>query len=194
MNHRASTPYANGTHPQHDTMHGLNGFGNEHAYQQDLHQAHTSSPVAVSHPPVPNRVGSFPVSSPAPNQQRFGGQADGTPQSTAFVSQQNVMPFNLPPSQFSSGQGVSQPDHSQSYAMTTSADYSEAAQQSSEMLMLGNMAMPGTVPMFGSDGVLNRSPHVGLPEDFLTYLFHTSSPSGERSPMSKDMMHGAYPK
>jgi hypothetical protein len=104
------------------------------------------------------------------------------------------MPFNLPPSQFSSGQGVSQPDHTQSYAMTTGADYSEAAQQSSEMLMLGNMAMPGTVPMFGSDGVLNRSPHVGLPEDFLTYLFHTASPTGERSPMSKDAMQGAYSK
>lgn len=192
INHDASAPYTNGTHTHHDTMsqHGLNGFGHDQSYQHDLHQNHASSPIGVSHP---NRVGPFTGASPAPNQHQFGSQGDVTPHSTPFVSQQNVMPFNLPPSQYSGGQGVSQPDAGHSYGMTANADYSDPGQQSSEMLMLGNMAMQATVPMFGTDGVLNKSPYVGMPEDFLTYLFNTASP-GERSPMSKDMMHNAYSK
>lgn len=77
--------------------------------------------------------------------------------------------------------------------MTPHGDYSEAGQQSSEMMMLGNMAMQATVPMFGNDGALNKSPYVGLPEDFLTYLFNTSSP-GDQSPISKDLIRSAYAK
>lgn len=190
----APRPYVNGTHSPHDSMphHGVNGFGHDQGYQQDIHQGHVSSPINVSHPSVPNRVATFSGASPAQNQQRFG-PADTTPHQAPFVPQQNVMPFNLPPSQYSGSQGVSQPDGSGSYEMTSHADYSEAGQQSSEMLMLGNMAMQATVPMFGTDGVLNKSPYVGMPEDFLTYLFNTASP-GERSPISKDMMHNAHSK
>jgi hypothetical protein len=124
-------------------------------------------------------------------QPRYGGPANGTPQSASFVSQQNVLPFNLPPAQYSNGHNVSQQqDTPHSYAPTTSAEYSEAAhQQSAEMMMLGQMAMPGTVPMFGGDGGLTKSPYVGMPEDFLTYLFN-SSPGGEKSPMADPMRSG----
>lgn len=168
----------------------MDTYGHESDYAHGLPHDHTQSPV-ISHHQGRNRTGSFSVSSPVPNQQRYGDQVTTAPQSSSFVSQQNVMSFSLPASQYPNGHGVSQPDVSQSYGGTTSAEYSEPNhQQSSEMMMLGQMAMPGTVPMFGSDS-LNKSPYVGMPEDFLSYLFNTSSP-GERSPMSKDVMQGAY--
>lgn len=188
-------PFVNGTHSPRDSMqhHGVNGFHHDQGYQQDIHQSHISSPISVSHAPVANRVAAYSGGSPAQTQPRYGTANTTTPHQTPFVPQQNVMPFNLPPSQYSGGQGVSQPDGGNSYEMTGHTDYPDASQHSSEMLMLGNMAMQATVPMFGTDGVLNKSPYVGMPEDFLTYLFNTASP-GERSPMSKDMLQGAYSK
>lgn len=183
-------PYVNGGHTngaQHPT---LDTYGHDSSYSHGLAHDHTHSPVIPVHP-AQSRHGSFSVSSPVPNQQRYGDQTTTAPHSSNFVSQQNVMSFSLPASQYSNGHGVSQPDVSQSYGAATTAEYSEQShQQSSEMMMLGQMAMPGTVPMFGSD-TLNKSPYVGMPEDFLSYLFNTSSP-GERSPMSKDMMQGTY--
>ena len=100
------------------------------------------------------------------------------------------MSFNLPPSQHSNMQDVSQPDASPTYGAPAPSEYAEQGhQQSSEMMMLGNMAMPGTVPVFGSD-MLNKSPYVGMPEDFFAYLFNTSA--GGRSPVSQDMIQGAH--
>jgi hypothetical protein len=60
--------------------------------------------------------------------------------------------------------------------------------------MLDQMAMPGTVPVFGSDGALNKSPYVGMPEDFMAYLFNfPPSGDGSSSPMSQ-VMPGPYSK
>lgn len=49
------------------------------------------------------------------------------------------------------------------------------------MMMLDQMAMPGTVPVFGGDGDLNKSPYVGMPEDFMAYLFN--SPQANMTPV-----------
>lgn len=50
------------------------------------------------------------------------------------------------------------------------------------MMMLDQISMPNTMPMFGSDNLLNKSPYVGMPEDFYAYLFNTAG-QGEGSPM-----------
>ncbi|KAK7734977.1 hypothetical protein SLS53_007754 [Cytospora paraplurivora] len=47
-----------------------------------------------------------------------------------------------------------------------------------EMVLLDNMTSQTTIPVFGSDSVLNRSPNVGMPEDFMAYLFNTQAPDG----------------
>ncbi|KAJ4210901.1 hypothetical protein NW759_012934 [Fusarium solani] len=39
------------------------------------------------------------------------------------------------------------------------------------------MVMPATVPVFGEAGDPNKSPYVGMPEDFMAYLFNSPSPS-----------------
>ena len=47
--------------------------------------------------------------------------------------------------------------------------------------MLDQMSMPATVPVFGEGGDLNKSPYVGMPEDFMAYLFN--SPSQAMTPV-----------
>lgn len=47
----------------------------------------------------------------------------------------------------------------------------------SEMMALDQMAMPGALPVFGDDEGLSKSPYVGMPEDFMAYLFNALSSS-----------------
>ncbi|POR36210.1 Zinc finger protein [Tolypocladium paradoxum] len=129
---------------------------------------HHSHPNVASHPPAP------------------------------FVPQQNVMPIHLPPTQYSPAQTEDAPSGpSQAYAATTSTDYSDSThRQSAEMMVLDQMAMLGTGPVFGDDGALNKSPYVGMPEDFMAYLFNslpsTSSPASQTlpAPSSKYVIAG----
>lgn len=51
------------------------------------------------------------------------------------------------------------------------------------------MSMATTIPVFGpGDSVLNKSPYVGMPEDFLVYLFNTGN--GQPGDGSGSPMHG----
>ncbi|KAI8686969.1 hypothetical protein NCS56_00269000 [Fusarium sp. Ph1] len=107
----------------------------------------------------------FNVMSPIANQQVFPNQQNNMAQASTFVSQQNVMPMNLPPAQYSNPQNS---------VTSTSAEYTEpGTTQASELMMLDQMAMPATVPVFGEAGDLNKSPYVGMPEDFMAYLFNS---------------------
>lgn len=58
------------------------------------------------------------------------------------------------------------------------------------MMLLDQMAMPQTMPVFGSDSMLNKSPYVGMPEDFMAYLFNTAHTDG--SPMAVPIQGGGY--
>lgn len=52
------------------------------------------------------------------------------------------------------------------------------------MVLLDNMTTQTTIPVFGSDSVLNKSPYVGMPEDFMAYLFNTQGgESGSLNPV-----------
>lgn len=43
--------------------------------------------------------------------------------------------------------------------------------------MLDQMSMPSAGPVFGDEG-LNKSPYVGMPEDFMAYLFNSLPANG----------------
>jgi len=129
------------------------------------------SPTVSQRPSISAGNSQFNVMSPVANQQGFSNQQNMGQNN--FVSQQNVMPMNLPPAQYSNGHNS---------APVTSAEYSEpGTTQASEMMMLDQMAMPATVPVFGEGGDLNKSPYVGMPEDFMAYLFN--SPSQAMTPV-----------
>lgn len=138
------------------------------------------SPVVTQQPAMPNNGAPFGVMSPIANQQAFTRPQNTMPQ-TSFVSQQNVMPMNLPPSQFSSAQNSNLGETGQ-YNTPTTTEYTQPeTSQAGELMMLDQMAMPGTVPVFGGDGDLNKSPYVGMPEDFMAYLFN--SPQTNMTPV-----------
>lgn len=50
------------------------------------------------------------------------------------------------------------------------------------MMLLDQMGMQQTMPVFGSDSILNKSPYVAIPEDFVAYLFNTHG--GDASPIA----------
>jgi hypothetical protein len=100
-----------------------------------------------------------------------------------YVPPQNFPPFSLPPSDFAtSSAGTVARDEQQAYAPSTSAEYTDQQPQASgEMMLLDQMGMQQMMPVFGSDSILNKSPYVAIPEDFVAYLFNTH---GENSPMT----------
>lgn len=129
------------------------------------------SPSMSQRPSISAGNSQYNVMSPVHNPQGFSAHQN-MPQNT-FISQQNVMPMNLPPAQYSNGQNS---------VVVTTAEYSEpGTTQPSEMMMLDQMSMPATVPIFGEGGDMNKSPYVGMPEDFMAYLFN--SPSQAMTPV-----------
>lgn len=163
---------------------GPNGYPHDASYgnasSQRLHQ-----PPGHSRPSVETNVASYGVLSPVSNQPGYHTHQNGTPQPTNFVSQSNVLPFNLPPAQYSNNHSSMKREDSH-YAVTSAGDYPNSAHtQSSEMMILDQIAMPGTVPVFGEDGAMNKSPYVGMPEDFMAYLFNSPPGDGSGSPMSQ---------
>lgn len=172
-----------------DTTGYPNGLGSRHPHQ---------SPSGPPRPSVQTNVGAYGVLSPVSTQHGgYHSQPNNTPQSTSaipYVAQQNFPPFTLPPSDFAatSPAGTSR-DSNQAYAPTTSSEYNDHshAQASGEMMLLDQMASQTTIPVFGSDGVLNKSPYISIPEDFVAYLFNTTAPDG--SPTVGHMMpQGQY--
>jgi hypothetical protein len=150
------------------------------------------SPNGPGRPSVQTNVTSYGVLSPVSTQHGYHSQHATTPQSGPFVQQQNFPPFNLPPSDFSTGPSGMSRESGQAYAPTTSAEYAEQhAHQSGDMMMLDHMGMQQTIPVFGSDSIMNKSPYVSIPEDFVAYLFNTQN-NPEGSPMGQVVPSGAY--
>lgn len=168
-----------------------------HGYAQDagygpqthLNRGQQSSSAASAQRP---RQPSDPYSaiSPVSNQTAYHSHTNSVSQSTPFVSQQNVMPFNLPPSQYVNCQDNPTPKESRSsYDGGAPNEYPESnrpSSQAGEMMMLDQMSMPAAGPVFGGEGALHKSPYVGMPEDFMAYLFN-SLPGGGGSPAMKPL-------
>jgi len=143
------------------------------------------SPAGPQRPSVQTNVGPYGTLSPVSTQPGYHSQPTNTPQSSnvmPFVPPQNFPPFSLPPSDFaSSASGAGSREEQQGYQPSTSAEYPDQHPQAAgEMMLLDQMSMQQTMPVFGSDSILNKSPYVGMPEDFMNYLFNTH----EGSPMT----------
>ncbi|KAI5866778.1 fungal-specific transcription factor domain-containing protein [Durotheca rogersii] len=170
-------------------VHHEPGYPGPHGTRHPHH-----SPTGPPRPTVQTNVsGPYGVISPVSTQHgSYHNPLTSTPQSATampYVTQQNLTPFTLPPSDFPTTTAASIPrDSGQGYPHTASSDYNEHAQAqlNGEMMLLDQMTTQTTIPVFGSDGVLSKSPYVAIPEDFFAYLFNTNGPDG--SPQLGHMM------
>lgn len=185
MTNTPPTGYPNGHHTNGvDYLHHEGGYHNGPG-QRGPHQ----SPAGPQRPSVQTNAG--PYMSPMSTQPGYHSQTHNTPQSSTgapqYVPPQNFTPFTLPPSDFSTTSAPVPRESQQTYAPPTSSEYSEHnhQQQSSDMMLLDQMSMPTTIPIFGpTDSMLNKSPYVGMPEDFMAYLFSTTNTQpGDGSPL-----------
>lgn len=155
-----------------------------------LHTQHShQSPSGPQRPTIQTNGGPYGVLSPVSTQHSgYHSQPINTPQSasaTPYVPQSNFPPFTLPPSEYATTSATNMSGESgQAYAPPpTSAEYGEHAHphSSGEMMLLDQMAAQTTIPVFGTDGVLNKSPYISIPEDFVAYLFNSNSSDGSPS-------------
>ncbi len=172
--------YSNGTPNGVDYMHHDPNY--THMTQR---QPHHSSP-GPQRPSIQTNMGGYGVLSPISMQPGYHSQPTNTPQSAngmSYVPPQNFPPFSLPPSDFAtSSAGAVARDEQQAYAPSTSGEYTDQQHQATgEMMLLDQMSMQQTMPVFGGENILNKSPYVAIPEDFVAYLFNTN---GEGSPMT----------
>lgn len=169
---------------------GFGGFnGTQHAQQ---------SPAAAHRTTGQTSSGNYGVLSPISTQQSgYHTQPINTPQSsttTPFVSQQNFPPFTLPPAEYANtSTSAMTNDNGHSYVPTTSGDFHDQsrAESSGERMLLDQMAAQTTIPVFGSDGFQNKSPYISIPEDFVAYLFNTTSAAGSPT-MGHVLPHNQY--
>lgn len=124
-----------------------------------------------------------------------------TPQSAPtrpFVAPNNFPVLSLPPSDFSTAAGdagvnVSTPH----FAPTTSGEFGEqshANTSNTDLMLLDQMTAQATIPVFGPDGVINKSPYVSIPEDFVAYLFNTTAPDTSPQAVGHFIQQGQYSK
>ncbi|GAB1318757.1 Zinc finger protein klf1 [Madurella fahalii] len=184
--HTPPTGYSNGTPNGVDYMHTDPSY--THMAQRPPHH----SPPGPRRPSIQTNVAPYGVLSPISTQPGYHSQPTNTPQSAngmPYVAPQNFPPFSLPPSDYAtSSAGVVARDEQQAYAPSTSAEYADQHPQAAgEMMLLDQMGMQQTMPVFGSDSILNKSPYVAIPEDFVAYLFNTH---GEGSPITGVPLQG----
>lgn len=184
------TAYPNTAHANPmDYMPHDGGYGQMRAQEQ------SHSPTVTQRPSVQTNVGPYGVLSPVSTQHSYNSQPANTPQSGVYA--QNFPGLSLPPSDFAPTPAAPvHRDSTSAYAPTTTAEYSEQSheQNGSDMVMLDQMAMANTMPMFGpSDGVLQKSPYVvGMPDDFLSYLFSNSPQTDAGSPLGQMAAQNSY--
>lgn len=178
-------PHPNGPHAN-----GVNYIRPDRSYGHvPGQQAHQHSPNGPQRSSVQTTAPPYGVLSPA-SQHGYQSHNVGTPQSaTPYSGPANFPTFNLPPSNFQptapsanvpreGGQGYG-PQHGMN------EHFQGPPQPAGEMVLLDNMTTQTTIPVFGSDSVLNKSPYVGMPEDFMAYLFNTQG--GEGAQMNQMM-------
>jgi hypothetical protein len=163
-------------------------MSHDHVYPHHVMEraGHHQSPSGTSRPAVQASADSYGVLSPALTQQGFHSQPTNTPQSSAtthYVASHNFPPLSLSGSNYvPTSTSAGHADAGHSYPPAVSAEYgeNESAQSGGDMMLLDQMAMQTTLPVFGSD----RSPYMGVPEDFFTFLFNNDG-----SPITQQHIH-----
>lgn len=126
--------------------------------------------------PVQTNVSHYGMLPTTSNSQNYRGNQPHSPQ--AYINQQIFPPFSLPPPGFSNVATNTIPSREPEPPFHTpvSTEYSnetsQAQQSLPDMMLLDQMAVSNTMPVFGGEGCYNRSPFA-IPEDFVAYLFNT---------------------
>ncbi|KAI1434535.1 fungal-specific transcription factor domain-containing protein [Xylaria sp. CBS 124048] len=163
---------------------------------------HLHQSPSTSHPQrfqTPSAANAFGILSPLlahPNSYHL--QPTHTPQSTStvpFVAPNNFPAFSLPPSNYNAATGAATSGPGHQYAPATSSEYGEqshAQATTTDLMLLDQMTAQATMPVFGPDGILNKSPYISIPEDFVAYLFNTASPTTSPSAVGHIMSRNPY--
>ncbi|KAJ2905485.1 c2h2 finger domain-containing protein [Zalerion maritima] len=159
------------------------GFGGMPGGQRVPHQSPTGPPRPIQ----TNVGGQYGVMSPTVSTPGgYHPQSATTPQAgPGYVPQSGFAPLSLPPAQY--GQTASAMP-SREMGPATTGEYEQ--NQRNDMVLLDQMAMPTTIPVFGSDSFSNKSPYVGIPEDFVAYLFNTQT--ADNSPITHAVTSSGY--
>lgn len=178
--------YAHANGPQ---QNGVNYMRPDGPYGQmtGQHSSH-QSPNGTQRPSIQTNVPPYGVLSPA-SQHGFQSHSAATPQSASYSGHANFPAFSLPPSNFQPTAPTAnlsrEGDQGYSSQNGMNEHFQTQPQSTGEMVLLDNMATQTTIPVFGSDSVLSKSPYVGMPEDFMAYLFN--SQAGEGAPLNHMM-------
>ncbi|KAI2635397.1 fungal-specific transcription factor domain-containing protein [Xylaria nigripes] len=165
----------------------------------DARLMHQSSSNHQQHLHAHSGTSTFGVSSPASaHPSSYHLQPTHTSQSVPmvpFVSPNNFPAFSLPPSNYNTAAGASTGSGSaHHYVPTTSNEFGEQlhAQATTDLMLLDQITAQATMPVFGPNGILNKSPYVSIPEDFVAYLFNTTSPAASPSAVGHLVSRNPY--
>lgn len=158
-----------------------------------------AQPTAHMHfMPYNDSLNTSPVSA---HSQRYHGRSHhGSFQPKAVLtSHPRAVAFGTPQSQYTSSRSViSSHVPENQYSRPATQIYRETTQNlDADMVGPDQVIMSGVVPVFGEDGELNKSPYLGMPEDFMAYLFsslpfHGPPPTfGLHNPSSKQVCNNS---
>ncbi|KAI1264209.1 fungal-specific transcription factor domain-containing protein [Xylariaceae sp. FL1019] len=194
-------PYTPITNPSPATFPNMNE-GYMHADQDTAYSArlqHQSPSGQIHRSHVQRSTGSYGVMSPvSAHPGSYHLQPTHTPQSAPtmpYVPPNNFPAFTLPPSGFATTAGVNIGSPSAPHYASTTSEYGEQShdQSSTDMMLLDQMTAQATMPVFGPDGVLNKSPYISIPEDFVAYLFNTTTPDTSPQAVAQFIQRNNYP-
>ncbi|KAL2891267.1 Zinc finger protein klf1 [Ceratocystis lukuohia] len=145
------------------------------------HQLHQSpGGIEPGHPQTQSAIGisPYPAMSPVVAQPNFQHTQHSAQHPVNFIPHQSFQPsFDLPVSSFPS---QTTPAEAQSRVFPNNENRPEFNEpltnnmtNPTEMMVLEQIQ---TLPMFGSEGIMNKSPYVSMPNDLINYLFNQSSP------------------
>ena len=135
---------------------------------------------------IQTNVGPYGVMSPTVSTPGgYHPQSAPTPQSMSpnYVPHSGFPSCTLPPSDFQCQTPSSMTSRdTQPAGAGVYVDHNPQPQrQPSDIVLLDQMPISATIPVFGSESFANKSPYSGIPEDFVAYLFNTQT--GENSPI-----------
>lgn len=155
--------------------------GNRGLYQRGDRQS--SGPVQFApQASLTSYDGTLTSPSGSNQNQYYQGQLDNSMSTQTFASHPQPLQLDMahtqlsPNNRASSSQAPGGP-----YEGPMPAEYQDTTHHPTDVIALDQMAMPSVVPVFGDDGGMNKSPYVGMPEDFMAYLFN-SLPSQDSPP------------
>lgn len=136
--------------------------------------AANANSAGFSRPPLQSPAGPYGL---VPSASGHADYHSSHPSPQSYVSQQNFPPFTLPPPGYSTTPTTatstreSEPPYHTSLPTDFPSEGAHHAQSGPDMMLLDQMSIPNSMPVFGGGGGYNRSPFA-IPEDFVAFLFN----------------------